>query len=256
VVEWDPAAYGLVNRLQQEVARQALSDLSLRGNERVLDVGCGDGRVTAMIADRLTCGSLVGVDPSEAMVQAAQQRFSGDPRVAIALGTASELTYEAEFDFVCSFNALHWETRWQAALQRIRAALRPGGRALLVFVCDGERPSVEDVNMDIAFSPRWRSWFEDFTAPYVHVDPTDYVDVAVESGFEVHGVRTPDLEWDFGSREAFEDWCSAGMVAWTSQVPVEQRPAFVHDVVDEYAKVSGSDSVFRFLQCRVALVAT
>ncbi len=253
---WDPESYGLVNSLQQTVAQYALGDLVVRGDERVLDVGCGDGRVTQMVAARLTTGSLVGVDPSEAMVEAARRRFPRDGRVRVEVGTAATLAYESEFDLLTSFNALHWEIRWQAALERIRAALRVGGRALLVFVCDGERPSIEDVTMETARLPLFQEWFEDFDAPFVHVDPDAYGAAAVSSGFDVEYRTVADIDWDFGSRNAFVEWCSAGMVAWTSRLPLEQRAEFVAHVITSYAKISGSESLFRFLQCRVALLAS
>lgn len=255
MAEWNPTSYGLVNSLQQAVARYALGDLVVRGDERVLDVGCGDGRVTAMVADRLTTGSLIGVDPSEAMVEAARQRFPAQGRLHFEVGTAATLAYEADFDLVTSFNALHWETRWRTALERIRAALRNGGRALLVFVCDGERPSIEEVIMETARSPRFREWFEGFAVPFVHVDPDEYAAAAVSCGFEVEYLTVADIDWDFDSRDAFEGWCAAGTVAWTSRLPHNDRSAFVSQVITSYSGVSGSDSLFKFLQCRVSLIA-
>ncbi len=255
MADWDPDSYGLVNSLQQEVAKRALGDLVVRGDERVLDVGCGDGRVTAMVADRLTTGSLVGVDPSEAMVEAARRRFPDGRRVEFEVGTAATLAYESEFDLVTSFNALHWETHWREALEHIRLAMRIGGRALLVFVCDGERPSIEDVTMEITQSARFREWFADFEAPFVHVDPDEYAAAASLSGLEVNWSVVTDIDWDFGSRQAFEDWCSAGTVAWTSQLPEAERSEFVSQVITSYAEISGSDSLFKFLQCRMALIA-
>lgn len=254
--DWDPRAYGQVNSLQQEVARRALSDLVVRGDERVLDVGCGDGKVTALIMDRLTAGSLLGVDPSLPMVEAARRRLSTASHAQFAVGTAATLPYDAEFDLVTSFNALHWEIRWETALQRIRAALRPTGRAFLVFVCQGDRPSIEDVTTETSRNARWASWFEGFETPYVHVDPDAYATTARSTGFAVDHIVVDDLNWDFGTPTRFVDWSTAGLVAWTSRLPAEDQSPFVLDVVSAYAKISGSPSVFRFLQCRVAFTAS
>lgn len=253
--QWDPGAYGRVNTLQRYVAEEALAGLSMTGAERILDVGCGDGRVTELITARLTGGSLLGVDPSAAMVAAAQERFGGAPagKIEFTTGTAATLTYVAEFDLVTSFNALHWETHWTEALTRIAAALRTPGRAFLVFVCGGERPSVEDVLTSTARTDRWSAAFEDFEAPFVHVDPDAYASAARDVGFVVEQLEVADLLWDFADRSAFAAWMAAGTPAWTSRLPVDQRSAFIDDAVSAYAAATGSDATLRFLQCRIAL---
>ena len=254
--QWDPDSYRQVNTLQHVVAERALADLVLEGDERVLDVGCGDGKVTAMIAARLTTGTVVGVDPSAKMIDAAMQLLPDTSRSTFMVGTAAALTFHASFDVVTSFNALHWEIRWLKALQRIRSALRPSGRALLVFVCDGERPSLEDVVMQACQSSRWKAAFDGFAAPFVHVDPDAYAAAAGSAGFAVARLVVDDLEWDFGTRAAFTDWCTAGLVAWTGRLALDNRADFLDHVISGYAEVSGSDSLFRFLQCRIRLTAT
>jgi trans-aconitate 2-methyltransferase len=256
VSQWDPDSYGQINTLQQLVAERALADLVLEGGERVLDVGCGDGKVTAMIAARLTTGTVVGVDPSPKMIDAARLLLPDRRRSTFLVGTAATLTFNASFDVATSFNALHWEIRSLEALERIRSALRPNGRALLVFVCDGERPSLEDVVMRTCQSSRWQSAFDDFAAPFVHVDPDVYAVAADSAGFAVERLMVDDLEWDFGTRAAFTGWCAAGLVAWTGRLAPDDRADFVYDVISGYAEVSGSESMFRFLQCRIRLTAT
>ncbi len=253
--QWDPESYGRVNTLQEYLASQALTGLRVGGDERILDVGCGDGRVTALIVAQLTTGSLLGVDPSEAMVAAARARFAGRPDVDFAVGTAATLPYRDEFDLVTSFNALHWESRWTLALQRLRAAMKPRGRAFLVFVCEGERPSLEDVITTTTRTERWRDRFSELAAPFVHVDPEAYAQAATAAGLSVDRAEVTDLEWDFGDRAAFAAWITAGTSAWTSLLSPMDRVAFVDDTLTAYAEVSGSDSLFRFLQYRVSLTA-
>jgi trans-aconitate 2-methyltransferase len=253
--DWQAEQYGKINNLQEWLASRALGQLRVRGDERVLDVGCGDGRVTESVLERLQHGSLVGLDPSLSMVEAARRRLASSGRATIELGDAATLDYHQEFDLVVSFNALHWELRWRQALHRIRDVLRTGGRALLVQVCDGERPSLEDVVMQTCADPRWSASFADFTAPFVHVAPDAYIEAARASRFAVDRAEVDDLRWDFSSRAAFADWCAAGMVSWTSRLAGDQHQAFVDDVLNAYAKISGSDSLFAFLQFTVALTA-
>ena len=77
MADWDGTGYERISGLQRHLARQTLSQLVFRGDERVLDVGCGDGYITRSIAARLPRGSVVGVDASPRMIEAA--RSHADP---------------------------------------------------------------------------------------------------------------------------------------------------------------------------------
>ena len=79
--EWDGDAYARVNELQQMLAARALQDVDLIGDEIVLDVGCGDGVVTAAIAARLPRGRVLGIDRSPAMVATAGRRAADVPNL-------------------------------------------------------------------------------------------------------------------------------------------------------------------------------
>src|SRR5437870_6132646 len=75
MTEWDAAEYSRRSSLQEAMAQEVLALLDLNGSERILDVGCGDGKITAQIASRASKGSVVGVDPSRDMISFAQSHF-------------------------------------------------------------------------------------------------------------------------------------------------------------------------------------
>jgi trans-aconitate 2-methyltransferase len=158
------------------------------------------------------------------------------------------MTYADAFDLVVSFNALHWVLDQRGALEAVTRALHRSGRALLVFVCAGPRPSLEDVATSVTRRPRWAPAFAGFATPYVHPDPDEWRTWAETAGMRVDELRVDDLQWDFGSREAFTDWCTVGFSGWTAHLPDADVPAFVTEVVDAYAAQTGSDQVFRFMQ--------
>lgn len=251
MADWDGAGYEVVSELQRTMAAESLSLLSLDGTEAVLDVGCGDGYVTARIAERLPGGSILGVDPSPRMIAAAQRRAT---TATFRLGEVTTLQFDAEFDVVTSFNALHWVADQPAAYRRIAAALRPGGRALVSFVCAGSRPSVEDMAMAVAAGPRWAGMFGDFAAPFVHPSADAFTATAAAAGFEVAMQTVADASWDFRSREAFTRWCTVGFTDWTSRLAPDEVTAFVEDVVDRYTEVTGRAGVFAFYQLRAELI--
>ena len=142
---WDRVSYRRVNTLQQWLAGRALDDVHLVGVRSLLDVGCGDGRITQSLAAQIPGARCVGIDPSPAMIAVAP---AADV-IVFEVGAAETMTFDDEFDLVVSFNALHWVLDQDRALAAIRAAMHHGGRAVLVFVCDGPGPSLEDMAMTV-----------------------------------------------------------------------------------------------------------
>ena len=131
MVEWNAAEYNRQASLQAALAEEQLARLTFQGSERVLDVGCGDGRITAGIADRVPDGSVVGVDPSRDMIAFASSHFAtpARPNLCFEVADARALPYQAAFDRILSFNALHWVPQQSEALRAIRTALKDNGRA-------------------------------------------------------------------------------------------------------------------------------
>ena len=117
VADWDGQSYREVSALQTWVATRSLAGVAMAGDERVLDVGCGDGRITAAVAEQLPDGSILGIDPSPRMIAAAGT-FSS-PRLRFAVGDVLSMGFRDEFDVVVSFNALHWVPQQDEALARM-----------------------------------------------------------------------------------------------------------------------------------------
>lgn len=250
MTEWDGARYAEVSALQRSMADQSLAGLVFVGTERVLDIGCGDGFVTAQIAARVPEGGVVGVDVSQYMLEQAL-RTAGDLAFFLR-ADACALPFVTAFDVVVSFNALHWVLDQRKALGAVASVVRPGGRAVIQVVGAGERPSVEAVAMDVAHSVRWRKYFTGFVAPFVHVTDAQFADNATAAGFDVTSAVTTEREWDFGSRERFAAWCGVGTGAWTDRIGSDTQP-FVDDLVDAYEAVAGRPGLFRFTQLRAEL---
>jgi trans-aconitate methyltransferase len=254
MTEWNAGGYYRQSALQKWVADEHLASLTLADGERVLDVGCGDGKITAEIADRLPEGTVLGVDPSADMIAFAREHFRRK-NLDFAAGDATRLAYREEFDLAVSFNALHWVIDQAAALSSIRGALRSGGRAFLELVPQAERRSIEDVLEATRQSAGWARYFTGYGTPYLHLSPEQYASLAEGSGLSVERIETERKQWDFGSREGFVDWARITFVEWTRMIPEAERDRFIGDVLDAYAQV-GDDAgpdVFVFYQMEVEL---
>jgi len=136
LAEWDARTYERVSDPQVAWGRAVLDRIPLDGDETVLDAGCGTGRVTRLLAERLPRGRVIGVDGSAAMVREATERLADlAPRVTVRRSDLLELEVEAPVDLVVSTATFHWILDHDRLFRRIFAALRPAGR--LVAQCGG-----------------------------------------------------------------------------------------------------------------------
>jgi trans-aconitate methyltransferase len=259
MTEWNASGYDRISALQAAMAEEALSLLDFRGTESVLDIGCGNGRITSEIAARVPRGRVVGVDASAKMIAFATEhagslQFSN---LEFAVADARHLAFSQEFDRVVSFNALHWVPEQARALESIRAAIRPSGVAQLRMVSKGSRKSLEHVIEDTRQSPRWKQYFQGFRTPYLHLSPEEYAAVAKQHGLTMLHSRIADKAWDFQSRVAFVSFGSVTFVEWTQHLPEAAHHEFINDVLDRYQKIACTrpeeENYFRFYQMDITL---
>lgn len=257
---WHAADYAPHSDLQAAMFDEVLAHLVLRGDEQVLDLGCGDGKLTVRIAERLPGGAALGVDASADMVAHAQASFGAprQPNLRFEVADARQLPYRAAFDLLVSFNALHWVPDQQAALRGIRRALKAGGRAQLRLVTKSELTSLEEVAEQVRAEPAWAPHFTHFSDPYLRLDAEAYRALAEGCGLRVLSLDAQAKCWDFGSEEAFFGFCHAGFGAWTRALPEAQQRSFVEQVMRRYlgliADRFGECWTFHFMQTDIVLM--
>jgi trans-aconitate 2-methyltransferase len=134
--EWDAGEYEELSAPQTRWGAQVLERLDARGDEAAIDAGCGTGRVTELLLGRLPEGSVLAVDGSEAMVEAARRRFAGEPRVRVERQDLLLLEVAEPVDLIFSTATFHWIKDHDQLFERLALALKPHGR--LVAQCGGE----------------------------------------------------------------------------------------------------------------------
>lgn len=162
--EWDATSYHQVSTPQTTWGERVLARLALAGDERVLDAGCGSGRLTASLAARLPAGHVTALDRSWNMLQVAQTnlRPAFGARVAFVQAALPDLPFIGGLDVVFSTATFHWVADHAALFTQIARALRPGGR--LHAQCGGG-PNLRDahalaetVMARPAFAPYFTRW--------------------------------------------------------------------------------------------------
>jgi trans-aconitate 2-methyltransferase len=132
---WDANTYHRVSSPHVAWAQEVLDRLELRGDETVLDAGCGSGRVTRLLADRLPRGRVIAVDASPQMVARAREELGPDVDVREGDLTSLRLADGERVDAAFSNAVFHWVPDHDALFAALAAAMRPG--AVLSAQCGG-----------------------------------------------------------------------------------------------------------------------
>jgi len=140
--DWDAAVYDRVADPQEAWGREVLARLPLNGDETVLDAGCGSGRVTDLLLERLPHGRVIGVDASPAMVEVARERVG--ERAELRTRDLTELELEVPVDAVFSNAVFHWIPDHDLLFDRLYAILRPGGRLAAQCGAHGNAASIRE----------------------------------------------------------------------------------------------------------------
>jgi len=183
--EWDAGAYHRLSEPQFEWGMKVLQRLELRGHERVLDVGCGSGRLTAELRERLPRGVVVAMDRSSNMVVAARATLAGrfPDRCHVVNAEAQSLPFQAAFQVIFSTATFHWITDHVKLFRSIFAALAPGGR--LHAQCGGGRNLAELHARAGALkeSPEFARFFDAWRDPWEFADDVTTATRLGASGF-------------------------------------------------------------------------
>lgn len=238
---WNPTDYARNSCVQQTWARELLAKLHLAGHERVLDIGCGDGKVTAEIAAAVPQGSVVGIDNSPDMIGYAKGAY-GNGNLGFQVADAIALPFQAEFDVIFSNACLHWIYDHRPVLSGIRRALaarparaaRAGGRVLLQMGGKGNAAEIMAVVDSMIRTPRWAPFFSNFTFRYGFHAPDDYRRWLIEAGLRPIRVELIPKTMHHAGREGLIGWFRTTWLPYVNAIPAEQRDQFLDQMADDY----------------------
>jgi trans-aconitate 2-methyltransferase len=185
---WDGQSYDRISAPMEALGREVLARLELRGDETVIDAGCGSGRITQALLERLPRGRVIAVDASRSMLGAAAQRMAPvlrpeDGRLELRLADLLELELPEPVDAVLSTATFHWIADHDLLFGRLRGLLGAGGR--LVAQCGGEGNIDGLRGQVLAVQQRepYAQHFTDFRAPWNYAAPAQTRERLLRAGF-------------------------------------------------------------------------
>lgn len=222
--------YDRISAPLERIGREVLERLTLSGDETVLDAGCGSGRVTQALAERLPRGQVIGVDGSPEMIDAARARLA--PGTELLVQDLTELDLGGRsVDAILSTATLHWIPDHRQLFARLRSVLSPGGR--LIAQCGGRgntRELLEAIAAAAARDPFARH-LGDWPGPWNFPGPDETAQLLRQAGFtDVHTwlITRP------APYEELREWLRANaLTAHTERLPADLREPFIDSVTDE-----------------------
>jgi trans-aconitate 2-methyltransferase len=245
--DWDAATYERVSIPHEEWANATLDRLGLEGGETVLDAGCGSGRVTRLVIERLPRGSVLAVDGSVSMVEAVRSVLRPRDRALHSDLTALEL--EGEVDAVFSSAVFHWVADHELLFARLRAALRPGGRLAAQCGGAGNIDSFRLSGEAVAAREPYAPYFEDFVQPWNYAGPEETEARLRAAGFEQ--VRCWLEPWAVVPPEPRDFVSTVCLGAHLERLPEELRQPFFEDIL----AAEGTPLRLDYVRLNIAAVA-
>jgi trans-aconitate 2-methyltransferase len=227
--EWDADTYDAVSDPQFEWGMEVLGRLELRGDELAIDAGCGSGKVTEKLLDRLPDGELLAIDGSEAMIAKAKERLGS--RATYLVADLAGLEVGKPVDLIFSTATFHWIPDHDRLFTHLHAALKPGGR--LVAQCGGQGNVAEHARViaTVAARPEFATHLEQMTGMWNFAGPEETEGRLRAAGFSTARCWlepkpvTPERPLEFTS--------TITLGPLLAQLPGELRRPFAEAILEE-----------------------
>ena len=235
----DAKTYHNNSTLQWRVAMETVDLIPWIESENVLDIGCGDGKITALLSKKTSKGFVLGVDISQSMIDFASSHYpqTDYPNLAFQQQNAAEISFENQFDRIVSFSTLHWVVDQEKALKAIHRALVPGGKICIQTYGKGLM-NVTDISDLLVHTEKWTSHFPSYVKQRVFFTKPEYLALLERAGFQQIQVIESWNDTVFSNRQALIDFAKP-LLNFIRHLPQDLQQEFVEEVVDRIFSIAG-----------------
>jgi trans-aconitate methyltransferase len=231
MTQWDATDYAKNSQGQLAWALALVDRLKLGEASRVLDVGCGDGKVSAEIARRVPAGRVVGIDNSPAMIELAQRTWASVvPNLEFRIADAQAFDVPSSFDLVFSNSALHWMPDHPAVLRCVAAGLKSGGRLAFSMGGRGTASVVYRAIDELRQEAPWARFLAGARSPHYFFRAEDYNKWLPEAGFKPLRVVLTPKPMRHSTSDALAGWLRTVWMPYTDRIPIAERMEFLNEL--------------------------
>ena len=238
--EFDGQKYARASAHQREWGTKLIRELGLEGTERVLDLGCGDGTLSAQIAGLVPNGEVVGIDASRGMIAAAQSK--GRKNLRFLQADINALNYVEQFDVVFSNATLHWIKDHQRLLRNVGRALSAEGRLRFNFAGEGNCSHFFSVVREAMAREEFAVYFAKFDWPWYMPSVEGYSALMNASGMANARVWGENADRYFPDEQEMIKWIDQpSLVPFLAHVPDGQKSRVREYVVNRMIEETRQD---------------
>jgi len=232
---WKADEYDKLSLAQDSAAREFLKRLRIGKGASILDVGCGNGKISAKLAKIAQLGQVLGIDTSKEMISFARENYSKEQNLLFKILDAQKLLFKNKFDVVFSSFALQWIENKNGFFQKAYKALKKEG-TLAMIVPTGVSPELEEAVGSITHLSKWKEYFKGFHPGWFFSDSQSIKHLILENMFKIEYSHVSVQEVEFSSREAFERY----VLLWfpyLRPLPQDLKGVFFKEVLEEYFRL-------------------
>ena len=239
--EFDGEKYKLASSQQKEWGKGLIAELEFKGGERILDLGCGDGALTAELAKLVPDGFVLGIDASENMIETARKDHTC-ANIRFERLDINAIDFESEFDLVFSNATLHWVKDHDRLLRNVFKALKDKGTARFQFAGDGNCSNLIRILKEVISAKEYASCFSEFDWPWYMPAIDEYRALLNDVAFAEKKVWSENGDKYFDSAEAMIKWIDQpSLVPFLGCVAGGDRQRFRDAVVERMIKETLKD---------------
>ena len=229
--EFDGEKYKLASESQKAWGTKLIAELELKGGERILDLGCGDGLLTAEMAKLVRDGFVLGIDSSKSMIETARKDHAG-PNLRFELLDINAIDFESEFDVVFSNATLHWVKDHGKLLRNVFKALKNRGTARFQFAGEGNCSNLIRILREVMSAQEYKGYFREFNWPWYMPVIDEYRALLNEVAFAEKKVWSENGDKQFATAETMTKWIDQPcLVPFLGHIAEKDRQRFRDAVV-------------------------